>query len=406
MRRTACLTAAALVALVGVGCKERAAQVETKPPGPNQIARELAKTIEQPIDVDDPRTCATCHSAVYEEWTESMHSKAHKTQDPIYAAMRRLRISKGQKIEGKCENCHAPRAKGEYDSLAARTGVSCATCHNLEAVHPSELAKGAKQLVFAPDDTMRSARDVAPGSSPVHANGPAHPALADGKTLCLACHGKHTNPAKVPVCTTGSELEAHAGDDTCVSCHMPPADGPSGAVSDRKTHRSHRFPGPHRAYLQGDPSLLASGVEMQVELRGETLKVTLRNKSGHSFPSGFPGRFAVLGLTGLDDGGEVVWRNFDADPMKRSPQSVLNKVYTTEDGQPTLPPLATKLGRDSRLEPDEVRIIEFPVPGTVKTVQAKLRYGLLPASAAQALELGDDPLTEPVEILSVRATRG
>lgn len=396
---------AALLSLAALGCSKRSEDVEAKPLSPKALARQLAGTIEQPIDIDDPQTCATCHSAVYAEWTESMHARAHKSKDPIYGAMRQLRISKGQKIEGKCENCHAPRAQGEYESLAAKAGVSCATCHNLETVHASEIAKGAKQLVFASDDTMRSARDVEPKSSPVHGTGPAHPALADGKTLCLACHGKHTNPAKVPVCTTGTELEAHAGDDTCVTCHMPQEEGPSGPVSAQKTHRSHRFLGPHRAYLQDDPSPLERGVDMQVELHERTLKVTLRNLSGHGFPSGFPGRYAIVGLEGLDAQSEVVWRNFRGDPMKESPQSVLNKVYLGPDGKPALPPLATKLGRDSRLEPDEVRVVEYAVPEAVQEVRATLSYGLLPRPAAEALNLADDPLAKPVEVLSVTAVR-
>ena len=397
------------VALSGVSCTSNA---PTSPPpaakeafDPKVVAERLAAGLEQPIDLEDPSTCAVCHAAVYAEWTESMHARAHHAKDPIYGAMRDFRLAKGQNIIGKCESCHAPRAGGDYASAAAMAGVSCAACHNVKAVHTAEYAKGAELIVAAEDDTMRSARDVPLDSSPVHGNGPALPALADGKTLCLACHGKHDNPAQVPVCTTGSELDAHAGDETCVSCHMPEADGPSGAVSDRSRHRSHRFVGPHRAYLQDDPSLLASGVELEVMLDGDTARVTLNNRSGHAFPSGFPGRLALVKVVGLDDEGRAVWQNFAGDPMKESPASVLNKVYVDADGAPTMPPFAKALARDNRLGPDERRTLSFEVPDAVETVEASVLYRLLPPPAAKQLGLAESELAKPVRVVTVSSKR-
>jgi hypothetical protein len=373
---------------------------------PTAVATQLAQNLKQPIDLEDPSTCATCHAAVYAEWIESMHARAHQTKDPIFGAMRDFRLSLGQKIEGKCENCHSPRARGDFASAAALAGVSCAACHNIEAVHAAEYAKGAKLIEIAKDDTMRSARDVTDGSSPVHGNGPALAALADGKTLCLACHGKHDNPAKVPVCTTGSELEAYAGEETCVSCHMPLEDGASGAVSNRSQHRSHRFVGPHRAYLQGDPSLLASGVDLKVTRSDTHVRVEIRNRSGHAFPSGFPARVAWVEVVGLDAKGDVIWRNFSADPMKESPESVFNKVYVDAEGQPTMPPLSVELARDNRLKPDETRVLEFPLPSSVASVRASVIYRLLPVSAAQRLGLGESELAKPVRVRSARTDDG
>lgn len=368
---------------------------------PTAVATKLAGQLELPIDIEDPANCAVCHAAVYAEWTESMHARAHQTKDPIFAALRDFRLSLGQKIEGKCENCHSPRAQGRFDSAAALAGVSCAACHNIEAVHSAEYAKGAKLIQIAKDNTMRSARDVPSGSSPVHGSGPALPALADGKTLCLACHGKHRNPAQVPVCTTGSELEEHAGDDTCVSCHMPHEEGPSGAVSNRERHRSHRFAGPHRAYLQDDLRLLASGVELKVERARGAATVEIRNRSGHAFPSGFPGRVALVEVVGLDANGEAVWRNFSGDPMKESPESVFNKIYVDEGGQPTMPPLAVSMARDNRLKPDEVRTLDYVLPDSVETIRASVIYRLLPSSAAERLGLSELDLAQPVRVLTV-----
>lgn len=369
---------------------------------PHPRAVELAKSLGGPLNLDDPLQCAVCHAAVVAEWQESMHARAHQDNDPLFAAMRDFRLGLGQPIEGKCERCHSPRGA---DAPVAQTGVSCATCHNLEAVHLDRKGHGNLLLEFAATDTMRSARDVQNGRSPVHGNGPAHPALVDGQTLCLACHRDHTNPAGVPTCTTGSELAASETDASCTSCHMPEVQGPSGVVSDRPTHRSHRFLGPHRAYLQNDPSFLASAVELSVRRNESNAVVTLRNRSGHGFPSGFPGRTVVLHLLGKNDAGEVIWRNFTGDPMQESPRSVFNKVYVDDDGTPTLPPLAKALKRDNRLGPDEIRTLEFELPASVARVDASLQYHLLPPAAAKRLGFDDPVLTKSVEVLRATATK-
>ncbi len=386
--------------VLAIGCSpQRETSTSPAPVEPHPQAVELAKGLELPLNLDDPAQCAVCHSAVAAEWRESMHARAHQDNDPLFAAMRDFRLSKGQLIEGKCERCHSPRST---ESPIAQTGVSCATCHNLEAVHLDRKGHGIMLLEFAQDDTMRSARDVENGRSPVHGNGAAHPALADGKTVCLACHRDHTNPAGVPVCTTGSELEASSSDASCTSCHMPEVAGASGLVSDRATHRSHAFLGPHRAYLQDDRDFLASAVKLSVSRTEPGARVTMRNESAHGFPSGFPGRTVVLRLEGKDNQGRVRWRNFESAPMEESPQSVLNKVYVDEEGAPTLPPMAKALGRDNRLAPDETRTLDFVLPKEITTVEASLHYSLIPASAAKRLGFTDPILTKSVEV--ARAT--
>ncbi|MGF1507864.1 MAG: multiheme c-type cytochrome [Myxococcota bacterium] len=391
---------ALLLLLQGIGCTSRAPSSasldESEPFDPKAIAERLATQTKQPIDINDPSTCATCHGVVYAEWTESMHSKAHHAHDPIYAAMRDFRLSKGHEIQGKCENCHAPRANGRTDSAAALAGVSCSACHNIEAVHEADESEGAKLIVAAKDDVMRSARDIENGRSPVHGNGPALPAMADGKTLCLACHGNHSNPAGLSVCTTGSELDAHVGKETCVSCHMPEVPGPSGAVNSSKTHRSHQFVGPHRAYLQDDPSILASGARLQVELEPGRVRLRLENRSGHSFPSGFPGRVVTLRVQGFDADGQEVWSNAGA------PDTVLRRAFLDAEGKPTMPPFAKQVGPDTRLKPDEVRSMEFEVPKKVVAVRAALQYRLLPDTAAKIMGLSG-PLARPISVISEKA---
>lgn len=361
------------------------------------------------VDPDHVASCASCHAAIVDEWNQSMHARAHHDADPIYGAMRRLRMAKqGDAIAGKCAQCHNPRDPSAPDSPAGKAGVSCAACHNLVDVHAGSDrqpgAVGAKALVFAEDSRMIGPHD--PVVDPmVHGRGPAAPFITDGQTLCLACHDTTHNPAGVAACTTGTEYAARAdAARSCTSCHMPRVAGAATAVPGRTDHASHAFLGPHRAWDQDDPAFLAQGVELAATLT-DTLEVTLRNRSGHGFPSAFPGRVATLVAVGIDDHGEAVWRNFAADPMQESPQSVLGKVYVDATGKPVMPPFATELKRDSRLTPDERRVVTFEVPADVVRVDVELHFRLVPGPAVEALGLSETPLAEPRVVTKVTATR-
>jgi hypothetical protein len=357
------------------------------------------------INLDDPSTCAPCHAAVVEEWGGSMHANAHHDKDPIYGALRTLRMEKqGAQIAEECALCHNPRAPEDTASAAAQAGVSCATCHAAESVKLGE--KGAKAITWAAHGELRSARDLPPGASPVHGTGPAAPHLADGETMCLACHDATTTPSGAPSCTTGPELAASVTAETCVSCHMPPVAAASGAMDKDKAHRSHAFVGPHRAWTHDDPSLLASAIGLEAALGADALTVTLTNRSGHAFPTGFPGRMAAVVAVGVDAAGAEVWRAWKDDAMKERPDAVLNKVYVDAEGKPVLAPFSTALKRDNRLKPDEVRALTWPVPAEVQEVTVQVVYRLLPPSAAETLKLTGTPEAAPRTVAKVVARRG
>lgn len=351
------------------------------------------------VDLDDPSACAACHAQVVGEWRESMHAEAHHGADPIYGALRSFRMAKeGPELGTKCASCHHPRELAELDGPKAKQGVGCASCHQIGGVELEGGKAGAKALLPGAPGVLRGPHDVAAGASPAHGTGPALSALSDGKTICLACHQEEKNKAGVATCTTGIEHAAKGEQGSCVSCHMPEIDAPAGSAGARKTHRSHAFLGPHRAWQKGDPSFVASGVELGGELSGEQVVVTLRNETGHGFPSGFPGRMAVVQMRGLDAGGAEIWRNFHDDPMKEHAAAVLNKVYVDAEGKPVLPPYGVKLERDSRLETGETRSIRMLVPPSVAKVEVELRMWLLPPAASKAIGIADAPEAKPVVV--------
>ena len=313
------------------GCKEAPAP----DPAPDVTA-------ESPVDIDDPQSCAPCHEAVVAEWQESMHARAHDTRDPIYAGVRGIRAKKeGAEIQRACAPCHTPRFGGDLDSPAAPVGVGCAGCHAVQAVKTSHDGHGAAALIGTTDGTLLGPHDVTRGVSPAHGTGPAPAHMKDSRPLCLTCHEALSSPTGIAMCTTGPEHRATGTESSCVDCHMPEVDGPSGSVSTaRATHRSHRFVGPHRAWYQDDPSQLAAAASLEGTLADTRLTVTITNKTGHAMPTGFPGRQAMLLIVGKDAAGAEVWR--PEAPI------VYGKRYVTAEGKPTLAPYAAKLASDTR----------------------------------------------------------
>ena len=346
------------------------------------------------VDFDNPLTCLGCHTAVVEEWGQSMHSNSHHDKDPIFGSMRALRMKKqGDQVAEKCAKCHYPRSPTAFDSAAAKQGVSCATCHAAEHV---DLGKGigSDTLTFSPH-TLRGARDVAQGVSIAHGTGPAAAHLADGTTICLACHDKTKTPSGAAACTTGPEHSELSEGQTCTSCHMPVVPGPNGTASKRDDHRSHAFLGPHRAWYQQDNSYLATAADLTVSLEGTTASVTITNQAGHALPTGFPGRLMILMVEGRDAEGAVVWKNIESNPMTDSPKSVFNKVYVDADGKPTPAAFAQELKRDNRLKAGETRTLTYEVPPSVTAVDAKLVMRLLPPKLATKLGLEGKQEAEP-----------
>lgn len=378
------------------------------PDAPNAPALEpspVAAAVPPPIDADDPTTCAPCHGTVVQEWSGTMHASAHHDNDPIYGSMRELRMAKqGEAMGAKCLVCHTPRAPNDPDSPAGRAGVSCATCHMAAAV---DLAKGpgAMAITFATDPLMRSARDLAPGASPVHGTGPAAPHLADGTTMCLACHNATKTPTGAAACTTGPEHLASGSEASCTSCHMPTVEGPSGAVSPRSQHASHAFLGPHTAWT-GDPTWLASAVDLAVTAEGRTLDITVHNTTSHGFPTGFPGRLAVVRVRGFAADGSVVYSNLGPSGLPEAPEARFDKVYLDAEGKPVAAPFSVTLGRDGRLPAGAQRGLKVELPDTATVGEVDLAFYLLPPKLAKGLGVADLPIAEPAVLLTERIALG
>ena len=375
MKPTLAFVAASLLALVGPslsGCKGEPASSGGPP--------------HEAVDPDDPASCAPCHGAIVAEWSASMHAQAH--EDPIFTAMRAMRAGREGEAVGKaCEGCHSPR-------VAAR-GVTCAACHASAPVGE----RGG--LIAGPSDLAR-------GLTPAHGTGPAAPGIKDGSGACMRCHEKLANPTGVSICTTGIEWREHAekaGGEAkpCASCHMPVTPGPGTVTGKRTEHKAHRFVGPHARWAEGEVALEPLALALRFE--GAALVATLTNLTGHTFPTGFPARMAVLELVGRDRSGAEVWRNFAKNPMAEAPDAVLNKVFYDDKGEPTIAPWSVKLARDTTLKAGEAREVRVAVPEAVVRVEARALMRLVAPTLADKLGLAKDPLATPRPVAKASATR-
>ncbi len=312
-------------------------------PPPVDVAAGRAPVADphEGVDHTDPLACAGCHAEVVTQWQESMHSRAHQDNDPVFAGMRALRMKKqGEGVAAKCARCHNPMAPEAPDSPAGEAGVGCGACHGEGAVADA----------------------------------------SDGRTVCMHCHDATKNPAGEATCTTGPENH-DAGGLACTACHMRATDGTV----------THQFLGPHRAYYQDDPSLLARAVSVDMARDGDQLTLTVANASGHAFPTGFPGRVAAIRLVAADDtsGGE---------PLAAPDELKWFKRYVDEAGKPTLPPFAAKLDLDARLQAGEIRTVTVALPKGTGPVRAELVYRLMPPPVVKALGLEGAPEARPVVV--------
>lgn len=278
-----------------------------------------------PYDLDvhmEVKACAECHAVITEEWNDSVHALASMSNPFYRLAFDEFAQESGREKLPFCGGCHDPAllydgslsAPVDGTSERAHVGISCNTCHGIEAATAD--GNGSYTLNTTPipvpkDGDAKSLSDhiARVGMAPLRTN-----------ELCVSCHRGFMTPE------TGHEVvisgiddwgpfrgSAYNGNPTvritdvektdCVGCHMPVM--PDG-------HNSHRFPGGHSALaamtspgqLEAVKKLVENAATIDVPTFGvgtvktkewkgakplETLwfDVVVHNKNvGHVFPGG------------------------------------------------------------------------------------------------------------------------
>ena len=399
-----------------------------------------ANAAAEPLHHVSAETCKLCHKEIYTQWKGSMHAQSTALKDPIHATFYKKVMGDPLKEgvrnkKGKypvCLQCHAPNAardgKTKLDAMPAYSeGVNCVACHTLGKYKGTKGPNGKMRLgikayelantIQAPggfsqelgkltaaggDDPFGGALESGDEKKPnphlgsaVTLDGQEIPSLPMERNTkqmktsdaCMGCHDKRSNSKKVPLCATGDEyIEAKSQVD-CLSCHMPVADGMA----------NHGMGGGH------DEAMLKRSVVFDVTTKSEggTIKaaVSLRNMQPHALPTGAPFRNMYMKLTAYDASGNVVWENAKGHPGKDDPQAYFMYELYNDENVHTLPPMATKLGPDSRLKPFETRVLNYDIPAKgVALVRGELYYNLLWPGLVKKFKHLPKDLVAPVNI--------
>ncbi len=302
--------------------------------------------------------CADCHPRQYQEWAASAH--AASAASPLYRAMRQWAYADaGEAVAARCADCHTvPTASGERSAA-----VECGACHQLAA------GAGPDTLLIDPDRPVLAPRTSGDAPHPV-----AVSAAIAADAPCLPCHGQLSNPAGVPLCTTGPEAAARTAGAACIACHRP-----------------HTFAGAAAAGLH-------RAATVSLDRRGEILRATVLARGvGHALPTGPSLRQVRLEVEILDRRG---YRLFD---NRSDPSALFARLLADPAGNVPAPPWrAVAVAQDTRLAAGERRTFDYPLPAGAWSAEARLVYHRAPPPLLHRLALAQEASLAPRVIARAR----
>ncbi len=327
--------------------------------------------------------CARCHQEIYDEWATSMHAQATSLKDPLFNGMYQWAIQEtGGELESKCIVCHSPMStvfqKISMEEVYNQEGVTCQYCHGTAHIRGFQSAKNMEVNL----DTIYSYHPESDNSPhPV-----ANREFFNNSEICLPCHAVMKNPKDVEVCATGSEWRIfnQKTGKICQDCHMPKLSGSF----------SHRFTGTHQS------SLLINSVEMDLAFDEKTreVKITLTNASaGHAIPTGTPLRMVMLKLVAYDSVGNLLWQNWETNPIQEDKQALFMKIMGDAEGKAPVPPWrATQTMFERRLMPGDPYSISYQLTSeAIYDVEASLWYRFAPTFILAKLKIEEPHFIRP-----------
>lgn len=410
-------------------------------------------------DFESAKKCKTCHTGIYEQWSQAMMSQAytHHWDEIEYfeVAVKHAAAKPELKdaVDG-CNGCHTPLAfmgtplppPRPSEKSMANESVSCEACHLVKSA-TSDPPFNYSYLI-EPGMTKFAARVPAVES-------PAHKIVTNEfyKTteFCGNCHNEK-NPFGVWVKST--QLEWKEGPYSkegvrCQDCHMPKG-GPFLNALMTKPYddaRIHLFHGAH------DPGKIRGVIELRInpDIReaepGETVVFTValfNQKTGHKFPTGsVEDRIVWMQVEATDAKGNTYHLNVDKKGFEGeeytisgdylaytdlavplgikdfkgvqrdgipSGNRIFRMPYLDPDGIMTMMQWNTaKLGPDYRIGPRETKVEKFTfrlpfnvAPGEM-IVRAVLNYQLLVQPVAELLKVPADE--SEIHMINEHSTR-
>jgi hypothetical protein len=249
-------------------------------------------------DFDSPAKCGECHTAIYDDWSSSMMSRAftHEWNSIEYFSLALSHSAEIEQIAGTeadCMACHSPLAYLSGDippgrpssNTRANEGVSCDVCHSISGSTVDEpynfsYVINAGNVKYGPyAEVVSPYHDVQ--FSQFHGS----------SKLCATCHDRKNTYGTWVKNTYREWMDTGLGEEGihCQDCHMRSnlITGDSGSIPSEASKHS----------FQGARSLemLESAIEVKVDRDKEFARagqpvvviVNLTNVlCGHSFPTG------------------------------------------------------------------------------------------------------------------------
>jgi DNA-directed RNA polymerase subunit RPC12/RpoP len=353
-------------------------------------------------------TCKKCHPIIFDEYQNSIHSKASIFKDAVHKAVWDKHPAK-PKNNYKCAKCHTPsdhdlisgKSKLADNEIQQTEPISCKACHTIDSVeehakanknkftnkkkyfYSANQAKKGTKVVFKEESSFFGMIKTKVGS-PYHDIDYANEGYYNGD-MCMGCHAHKQNGKGFVIC----DLEVAQGDskETCVSCHMPKIQG---TLANQVHTATHAF---HGASIHNStPKELSKYIKLSVEKKDKGFEVAIKNEATHTlFPQ--PLRLNQLKVS-IERAGKTIQLKTES----------FAKVIGT-NGKPAMPWLADAVISDTSIKAHETRKVSYDE--TLQkgdTVIVEFGYFMVNPKAAKKLEITDKSVTEFIVLTKKRFT--
>lgn len=356
------------------------------------------------------KNCEACHQEISKTWETSRHANSHYSKNDLFKKSLEYIVHKNptkviDEVKVECAQCHNPRltkremsdeekvglllgddtTKKEFhsllDNVTMKNGINCMVCHNIDKIHLDKVkgSGGMKSVVFGEQGTMFGPFDDA--HSPYHKTEQRPHFVGDNPILCFVCHYGASNEHGLKVYATGEEYDIYAqGEEGCKSCHMSKKHkgvasnfAPDGGEPKERMVRKHRFASVDNSNILNDY------VDVKGRVEDDKFVITLTNHAPHKVPTGYGLREVILKVLFLDkDDNEIAQKEY-----------VLGTKWVDANGEETIPHLATKVAKDTRMDGKSKVSYKFPVPQGAVYVKYSFSYRLISESLAKKIGITD-----------------